>query len=160
MPRTKNKIERDNIYRRSYKGVITNIYHHQKQNSLKRNHTPPSFTKEELKIWLFQNNFEKLHLDWVKSGYERYLHPSVDRLDDNIGYTIDNIQLLTWKENWQKQNNKTKKLVLQYDLDMNLLAEYECASIASSKSGIPKTTIATQCNRNSKSLHNYIWRYK
>lgn len=43
--------------------------------------------------------FNQLYIEWVKSGYQRSLTPSVDRIDSSKGYDIDNIQWLTFAEN-------------------------------------------------------------
>jgi hypothetical protein len=45
---------------------------------------------------------KKLHKAWFESGYEHRLTPSVDRIDNNHGYTIDNIQFITQSENAKK----------------------------------------------------------
>lgn len=43
--------------------------------------------------------FNQLYIEWVKSGYQRSLTPSIDRIDSSKGYDIDNIQWLTFAEN-------------------------------------------------------------
>jgi len=40
-----------------------------------------------------------LYNEWVLSGYERRLSPSIDRIDSLIGYNIDNIRWITHSEN-------------------------------------------------------------
>ena len=65
-------------------GVVSMIYSTQKANSVKRNHPLPSYTRQELKEWLFsQSLFHELYDDWVSSGYKRNLKPSVDRVFDD-----------------------------------------------------------------------------
>lgn len=67
-----------------------------------------------------KNNFEKFYSDWKSSGYKKFLKPSVDRIDDYGTYTKDNIQLMTFYENWQKaikdkvegKTNKQNKAVV------------------------------------------------
>jgi len=51
-----------------------------------------------------QPNFEELYNNWVKHGYDKWYKPSVDRLNDDKGYSFSNIQLVTWKENSDKQH--------------------------------------------------------
>lgn len=103
----KCKYERNLNYDRTIKGVINKIWQKQLFNSNKRKHPKPNYTKKELEEWILnQSNFEKLYNDWVNSGYDKWLKPSVDRLDDTIGYNFNNIQLITWKENDLKFKNK------------------------------------------------------
>lgn len=49
--------------------------------------------------------FQKLHQKWVMSGFERALAPSIDRIDNKRGYTLDNIRWITVLENVQKYNH-------------------------------------------------------
>lgn len=82
------------------KGVIRVIYRTQKSNRVKRGLSLPEYTKEELKDWLYNNGFKKFYDDWVFSGYIKDKKPSVDRIDTNKGYSLDNIRLVTWRENF------------------------------------------------------------
>lgn len=127
-------------YDRTQKGVIRVIYKTQVRNSKTRNMDLPSYTKEQLKEWLYNNNFEKLYNDWVNSGFEKAMKPSVDRLDDFKPYSFENIRLVTWEENRKKQNmditngtgtsGRSCKPVIQYDGNGNILAEYHSFSFA------------------------------
>jgi hypothetical protein len=60
-------------------------------------------------------SFISLYKDWVNSGYERYLSPSIDRIDSNLGYVFSNIQWITQSENSRggsnsRWNNQKMKL--------------------------------------------------
>lgn len=48
------------------------------------------------------DQFNKLHKEWIDSGFKRGKSPSIDRVDNSRGYTIDNIQWLTVSENNRK----------------------------------------------------------
>jgi len=39
---------------------------------------------------------------WIENDCIKDLVPSVNRLDDYINYSLDNIELVTWKENNDK----------------------------------------------------------
>jgi hypothetical protein len=57
-----------------------------------------------------KNNFYELYNNWIDSGYKKSDKPSVDRIDDYKGYSFDNIQLMTWKENNKKNTLFSLKL--------------------------------------------------
>ena len=120
-------------YERTEKGVIRVIYKTQKSNSKRRGHNPPTYTKEELKEWLYKNGFKKLYDEWVSSGYDKIKKPSVDRIDDFKSYSFENIRLTTWGANKLHQvedalsgkgtSGRKCKPVLQLK-DGGLVAEY------------------------------------
>ena len=92
-------------------GLTGKMLRGMKVRSEKRGHEPPTFTLEELREWIFsQPNFDTLYDNWVASEYDRTLIPSCDRLDDDLGYSFSNIRLVTWKENYDKQHDKTRNI--------------------------------------------------
>lgn len=62
-------------------------------------------TKEEWDEWVNKTYtiFYKLYRAWQKSGWRRSDAPSVDRIDNEKGYTPDNMQWLTNKVNTLKR---------------------------------------------------------
>lgn len=150
----RNNSERNKRYRRTKNGFVNNIYRNQKKSSKNRGHTPPEYSLEQLKEWCFtQDIFIKLFDNWVYSGYDKNEAPSIDRIDDYKGYSFDNIQLMTWKENLVKSftekkqgiNNKCNKKITEYDCNRILLKEYHSISYASRCLGISKATIFRAC---------------
>jgi len=136
---------RDNArdYRRTKDGLIKDIYSHQKQTSKKRGHQLPTYTQDELKDWMYsQEKFHTLYDNWKRLDYQTDYKPSVDRKDDRLGYTIANIQLMTWLENRSKlheelgeeHNNKFTRGVKQYGLDGNIITEH--LSVAEASRGL------------------------
>ena len=103
MPRDKKKL------------LTANMLHNQKKSSIKRGHPKPEYTLVELREWVYaQSNFEELYNNWIESGCEKSLIPSIDRIDDSDHYHFDNIQLMTWNDNNLKgnkspQNRNTKQ---------------------------------------------------
>ena len=53
-----------------------------------------------------------------------------------------------------------KKPVLQFDLNDNLVSEYESLSQASNITGYDRSNISACCNGRIKTSHNFVWRYK
>jgi len=164
-------------YYRSKKGVFTKIYSNQRNTSKVRGHNPPTYTKEELIIWLNDNGFDELYDNWVKSDYERYMVPSCDRLDDSIGYQLDNLRLVTWQENLDKANQdnrdgkfkkeinpsgwrKTYDKVLQYDMNDNLINEFLSPQDAADKCGFKANYIISCCRGTKEHYHGFKWCYK
>ena len=97
-------------YSHTKKGVVARIYGSQVESSKRRDHQLPTYTKQELKEWLFsQPLFHKLFDNWKRLDFQSEYRPSVDRKNDEIGYTMANIQLMTWEENNQKGYATRKK---------------------------------------------------
>lgn len=155
-------------YDRTQKGVIRVMYKTQVRNSKARNMDLPSYTKEQLKVWLYNNNFEKLYNDWVNSGFEKAIKPSVDRLDDFKPYSFDNIRLVTWKENKLHQHQdilnaigtggQRCKAVIQHDMNGNILAEYHSYSFAKRTVGYSFEKCLKSGNPSRKD--GTYWKYK
>ena len=145
------------------------IHKHQIRNSKARKHNPPTYSKEWLENWILnQSNFNELYINWCKSGYQTLLIPSVDRKDDDIGYTTDNIQLMTWGENKRKNELQKKyglkkadcKAVIQYDLNMNEISRFHSISEADRQTGIDFRNISAVLNGKRKTTGGFIWRVK
>lgn len=100
---------KDLARRRSPTGHIKKIYHNQRMTTQKMKRALPTYSEAELYTWAINHGLLKLHAAWETSNYNKWDSPSVDRLDNTKSYSLDNIQLITWKENLanQKIQNKT-----------------------------------------------------
>lgn len=101
--------------KRNPRKLVKYIYIDQRKSSVRRNHEQPSYTEKELYQWVTSHvEFEALWNTWVESNYDRYLRPSIDRLNDDIPYRLSNIRLVTWGINYQKacEVDKTNKSIL------------------------------------------------
>ena len=154
--------------RRSLYGKAERIFTKQKQSSKIRGHHPPLYTKDEFIDWILRNeDYLRLHNQWVDSGYKKSLAPSVDRINDYKGYSFDNIQVTTWGENERKGhsdrkngiNNKHSKAVVKCDLNGVELDSYHSISNAEKKTGIEKSSICRACNGRYKTAGGFKWRY-
>lgn len=161
-------------YRRSKKGWIVTQWNTQNRSSKRRNHPSPNYTSEELFEWaLKQPNFDKLFSNWEKSGYERDLKPSCDRINDTKPYTFDNLRIVTQKENilmgarsekartrMTKAIQKSKGIpVYQCDKDENIIREYVSAGEAGRVTGVDQSHITKCCKGKQKTAGGYIWKY-
>lgn len=68
--------------------------------SQRRGLPPPEINcKQCLTAWLEKNNLSELWQRFVDSDYDKWLKPSIDRLDNSKHYTESNMRLVTWREN-------------------------------------------------------------
>lgn len=147
--------------RRTPNGVITTLFICMKRRSKQRKHAPPKFTKVQLTKWLYDNGFQKLYDDWVNSGYNRWKKPSCDRLDDSKGYSFDNMRLVTWKENHDKNKKelekKRRKAIQQVDLDGTVTKEWESIAQARRELGFE---VKNALKRRNLAVDGYYYEYK
>lgn len=156
-------------YAKTKEGLCSRIYTDQKKASKQRGHEMPTYTRNELIKWIEeQPNWELLYNNWIKSDYDKMLIPSVDRPDDYKPYTFDNIQLMTWQDNFDKAhkdrvngiNNKANKAIIQFDLDGNIIKEYYSINQAERETNISKGNITECCKGKRRMANNFNWEYK
>lgn len=156
-------------YGHTKNGLLTQMYATQRNRSKNRNYKLPVYSKKELRNWLFsQKSFHTLYDNWVKSDFNKWLRPSIDRKDDYKSYTLDNIQITTWRQNNGRShddmrngiNNKRSKSILQYDLDSNFIKEYYSLSQAKRETRIDVSSIIKVCKNKRKTAGKFVWKYK
>lgn len=161
-------LEKNNTYIKTKAGLLAKIYGDQRNSSRKRGYDYPDYSLSELRVWaLSKKIFNKLYSSWVKSGYQKDMRPSFDRLDDYKSYTFDNLQIVTWKENNEKAyadrkngiNNKHSKAVTQTDFDGNFIAEYFSSRCAARSSGINRGHIWSCCVGDRKTAGGFKWAF-
>lgn len=125
-------------FTRSEAGLVNQMYSGMKSRTKRKGFPKMDFSKEEFVEFLNSTNIVDLYDAWVESNYNKDKKPSVDRLDDYKGYSLDNIQITTAKENIDKyydhamQGINTKKSVgvYQYSLDGKLIKKHHSLSSA------------------------------
>jgi hypothetical protein len=162
--RLKNKRTRIGLSKCMYQGQI--------KSSKSRKHPLPNYNILQFQNWLFsQSNFEDLFVDWKISDYNSWKIPSVDRIDNNIHYTLDNIQLMTWEENRLKQSedlksgnlihgDKPQKAVIGTNIITGETIEFVSASQAGRILGCNRRNIQANCTNKRANAFGYIWKYK
>ncbi len=150
-------------------GVSYNMYWGQMQSSRKRGHTLPTYTLEEFREWLYsQKKFHVMYDNWKRLDYQRWYKPSVDRKCNATGYTMSNIQLMTWRENSTKGNSDHKsgnitydqRAVIQATLEGEDIAEYNSQAEASRSTQIAQQNISKNCTGERKTAGGFKWRFK
>lgn len=159
-------------YKRTKEGLIMCMFKSQLTNSRRRKHRMPDYTLTELRNWcLKQSKFDNLYDKWVNSNYNKMLIPSLDRIDDSKHYSFDNVQLMTWKENREKEaldmrNGKLivtknpQKAISQFDENGNFIKDYVSLNEACRQTGINTGSIYAVLNNKRKSCKGFIWKYK
>lgn len=152
---------------RSKHGVINQMYSSSISRTKKKGFTPVSFTKEELEKWVYSNKeFHTLYDEWVLEDYPTALKPSLDRLDDYKGYSLDNIRIVTANTNVKRYysdaingiNTKSAKPVEQYSLDGEYIKTFHSLSAAArSVNGIP-SNINQVINGTYAQAYGYKWK--
>jgi len=119
MARSKDYLEKQREYRSRTGNANTKKYERTKKGKLMRNYRNMEsrikgiqwrkahlyegkelISRDQFYEWAMrQEEFHRLFDEWVKSGYDRKLSPSVDRVDSSKGYTIDNMEWVTHSEN-------------------------------------------------------------
>lgn len=162
-------LENTKAYRRTFKGLITEIYSQQKKSCKIRKMEQPGFTKKELFNWCENSlDFMRLYQEWVESNYHIDKRPTTDRKDDMKTYTFDNMQPLTYRQNVNKYHNSlvngtTKRVlkpVLQYDLEGNFIKEYFSITEASRQIGGSQSKISACIAGQQKTSSGFIWKLK
>ena len=134
-----NCIQCEIDYSRLPNNVASIMYSSQLLASKQRGHDAPSYTREEFKEWaLAHPEFKRLYELWKSSGYLVELKPSFDRLNEHIGYSFENLQCITYKENKNLHYARTKSgettkrcfAVDQFDMHGNFIQRFHSINAA------------------------------
>lgn len=90
-------------FRRTEKGVITNLYQKLKKRNNNNGFGDVPFDLKHFYDWSMEDrNFHRLFRIWMLDNYSKASKPSVDRINPLVGYEFDNMQWLSWNENYYK----------------------------------------------------------
>lgn len=150
-------------YRRSKHGLVALLYNNQKGNCRNKNRDLPSYTLNELRDWVFScKHFLTLFSEWEQSGYSKLLTPSIDRKNPLEGYTLSNIQLMTWSENLNKGRKEMTitqgKPVEQYS-NGELIGVYLSLTEAWKQTGVDFRQIGNCLKGRRKTAKGFEWKY-
>lgn len=106
--------------------------------------------------------FKRLYAEWVKSGYDKWKKPTIDRINRLKPYTKDNIQLLSWADNRAKENNERrsrKGRVIQYK-DGVEIARYASQRQLVKQTGFTQGLVSAVLNGRRNHHRGYIFKYE
>jgi len=90
-------------FRHTESGLLTNLYQKLRIRNKEKGYGELPFSLEEFKDWSIKDdNFHRLFKIWCFDDYSKESKPSVDRINPIIGYKFDNMQWLSWNENYYK----------------------------------------------------------
>lgn len=90
-------------------------------------------------------------------------YPLVNHKDKNPSNNkVDNLEWCTYNYNntYAGARDTQKKRILQFDLDGNLIKEWESISLAAQSVDTSAGNITECCKGNHKHIKNYIWKFK
>jgi len=151
-------LENTRRYRKTRKGVLTNSYNHQKE----RRKVEYSL-KEFQEKFMDNKRFIRLHKEWLKSGCKKEMKPTVDRMNCTKGYTLNNIQILTWAENRYKQRMEFKLIRAKkcyMHLNGKIIKIFNSQREAIIKTGLSQGNLSEALNGKRRTCGGYNWSYE
>ncbi len=165
-------------YKKNYdktKHLFTGWFNQQYKRMSQRNRTKFGkdlpFDRWDFEKWVIDTQYQQFveqFKKWEESGYLPDERPSTDRVDDSLGYSLDNIQIISWKENKEKEwasarHKNTTRMVRQtkkpiFAIDKNgTRTRYGSLSEASRALGIDTGAICECCK--GKRVNRKGWRF-
>lgn len=142
-------------YRKTKKGLVTNLYQKLKVRNI------VEFDLQFLQEFAVSKKFDRLFLEWVKSGYQKQFKPSIDRISNKKGYLKDNIQWLTWAENRYKQTmeRRSRKGIVHQMIGNKIIATFKSQREAVIKTGLSQGDMSMVLNGKRQTCGGYKFIY-
>lgn len=144
-------------YRLNYKNKypwMKSYFNARERCNNKTNNRYSFYGKKGIKFLLTKEEIKEI---WVRDSAHLMKRPSIDRIDNNGDYTLENCQFIELSENSRKNKYKS---ILQYDLEGNLIKEFSSTIEASRHLHILRTAITNCLNKLTKTAGSYFWRFK
>ncbi len=157
--RDKQKTQPKHFLRKVHIGIKNRCDKSSSKNNMKYYYGKEYCTRDEfIDKFINDSNFLKLFKEWQKSDFLYDKTPSVDRINNEGDYTLDNMQFLTVAENSGK--DKEKLPILMYDLKNNFIREWESKWQAHKELGIPNGNICKVVYGLRRSAGGYRFKFK
>lgn len=105
-------------------------------------------------------NWDEIKFLWFRDNAYLLEMPSIDRINDNGNYELSNCRFIEFKDNSLKASIKNRKVVLQYDLQGNIINEYNSISKAAKINNLSNSYISERANGITKNSGDFIWKFK
>lgn len=149
-------------YRKTPKGVLTNMYNHQKYRNKKN-----GFGEIGYSLKWFQDKFiddpiyTRLFKEWAESNYSKAKKPTIDRINNKKGYEKNNIHLLPWCENRFKQSmeRRSRKGCVIQKLNGNIVKIWKSQREAYKTLNIQQSMLSMALTGKCKTAYGFEWEY-
>jgi len=98
------------------------------------------------------NTYKRLFKNWIESGRQLKLTPSIDRIDNTKGYDIDNLQFITHSQNCSKDKHSVPVMVIK---DQRLIGIFSTLGDAAKFTGLDVRAIS----RASRGIRKHVSGY-
>ena len=162
----------ENLYQISNKGKIKSFYNYRRNGTniltpkIKKGYYQIGLRKNGKRKWLSIHRLVAITFISNNNNFKCVNHKDENKLNNNV----DNLEWCNHKYNncygtrieRVIKNNKSRKEILQYDLDGNFIKEFISIAEAARSVKTSAGNIISCCKGNSKynKVKGYIWRYK
>lgn len=149
-------------YRHTPKGVLTNMYHHQKARNKKNGFGEIGYSLKWFQdTFLNDEKYKRLFIEWEKGGYKKAQKPTIDRINNKKGYEKDNIHLLSWAENRFKQTmeRRSRKGCVLQKLNGEIVKVWKSQREVWRTLNIQQSMLSQALTGKCKTAYGFEWEY-